>query len=168
MNSDTLVDEFLRGLNESGNHKVTNFYVNEMNIRSCQGCLYCATSDDHNCKIKDDMQEIYRAYKNADVVVWASPMYWGYLTSQLKTVQDRMEALAWSGFEDKTFVVIITYRHHYQSALGMFQRIAPHFNIQLHSIICQTYDPEKRVDLPIDNCVKELNACKKLGIELGK
>jgi multimeric flavodoxin WrbA len=168
MNSDTLVEEFLRGLNETDNHEATHFYVNEMEIRPCQGCLYCATSEGHSCRIEDDMQRIYSAYRDADLIVWASPMYWGYLTAQLKTVQDRMEALAWSGFEDKTFAVIITYRHHYQSALGMFQRIAPHFNIKLHSVVCQTYDPEKRVDLPIADCKKELEACNQLGRELGK
>lgn len=168
MNSDTLVDEFLRGLNETSNHETKHFYVNEMNITPCQGCLYCATSEGHSCRIKDDMQEVYSAYRDSDLVVWASPMYWGYLTAQVKTVQDRMEALAWSGFEDKTFAVIITYRHHYQSALGMFQRITPHFNIKLHSVVCQTYDPEKRVDLPISACEQELKESYNLGRKLGR
>ena len=40
------------------------------------------------------MQQIYSVFGDADVVVFATPMYWGYITAQLKTVVDRMEALA--------------------------------------------------------------------------
>lgn len=166
MNSDTLADRLLEGLNETGPHTVTHFHVNEMSITPCQGCLHCETPP-HKCRIDDDMQEIYRAYKEADIIVWASPMYWGYLTAQLKAVQDRMEALAWSGFEGKTFAVLITYRHHYQSAASMFERIAPHFRIKLHILACRTYDPETRRDLPITKCEKELEQAYKLGVELG-
>lgn len=167
MNSDTLTDTLLKGLNDTGPHQVTHFHVNEMSIWHCQGCLHCATPPDHRCRIDDDMQEIYIAYKAADIIVWASPMYWGYLTAQLKTVQDRMEALAWTGFEDKTFAVLITYRHHYQSAAAMFERIAPHFRIKLHCLACRTYDPETRRDLPTTECKKELEQAYQLGIKLG-
>lgn len=101
MNSDTLADQFLSGLHEQGEHKVTHFYTNEMEIKPCQGCLHCATSPGHACAIDDDMTEIYAAYKGSDLVVWATPMYWGYMTAQMKAVLDRMEALAWEGFEDR-------------------------------------------------------------------
>jgi multimeric flavodoxin WrbA len=168
MNSDTLADQFLRGLCEQGEHKVTHFYTNEMEIRPCQGCLHCASSPAHNCIIEDDMQEIYRAYKEADLIVWATPMYWGYMTAQLKAVQDRMEALACEGFEGKTFVVLITYRFHYQSTVGMFKRIAPYFNIRLHTVTCCTYDCETGKNLPISACERELEQAYQLGEELGR
>ena len=168
MNSDTLAEHLLRGLSEQGAHEVTHFYTNEMEIRPCQGCLGCATSPGHNCVVEDEMQQIYRAYREADLIVWATPMYWGYMTAQLKAVQDRMEALAWEGFEGKTFAVIITYRHHYQSTVGMFERIAPHFKIDLHTVICCTMDRETGKDLPISACVEELEQAYQLGRKLGK
>jgi multimeric flavodoxin WrbA len=168
MNSDTLAEHLLRGLSEHGTHKVTHFYTNEMEIKPCQGCLSCATSPGHNCAVEDDMQQIYRAYREADLIVWATPMYWGYLTAQLKAVQDRMEALAWEGFDGKTFAVLITYRHHYQSTVGMFERIAPHFKISLHTVTCCTYDRETGRDLPISACVDELEQAYQLGRRLGK
>ena len=93
MNSDTLAGEFLRGLAETGDHEVKHFYINEMGIRPCQGCLHCASSPGHRCAIDDDMSLIYDAYRGADLVVWASPMYWGYITAQMKTVQDRWQDL---------------------------------------------------------------------------
>jgi multimeric flavodoxin WrbA len=166
-NSDTLAERFLDGLNTSGKHVVEHFYINELPIAPCQGCLSCAKPP-HNCKIQDDMQAIYKAYRDSDLIVWASPMYWGYLTAQLKIVQDRMEALAWSGFEDKTFAVLFTYRHHYQSAAGMFERISPHFNIDLHILECCTYDPETRLDIPIGELPEKLEEAYMLGVELSR
>lgn len=95
-------------------------------------------------------------------------MYWGYLTAQIKLVQDRMESLAWEDFENKTFVVLLTYRHHFQSAAAIFQRIAPHFNIDLHILECCTYDKENRKDIPIEKIPEKLEEAFRLGLVLGK
>ncbi len=164
-NSDTLAGEFLRGL--GGGHSTTHFYLNEMRIKPCQGCLHCATSPSHKCRIEDDMTGIYDAYKAAELIVWASPMYWGYITSQMKAAQDRMEALAWEGFDGKKFAVLLTYRYHYESAANMFRRISPYFHIDLHIVPCRTYDPEAERDLPIADCRKELGEAYDLGRTLG-
>ena len=165
-NSDTLVDHFIRGFNTNGVKEVKHFYINELNIRPCQGCLTCATSVNHDCAIKDDMEEIYSAYKKAHAIVFATPMYWGYMTAQLKTVFDRMEALAWEGFENKTFVVIITYRHHYESTVAFFERIAPFFNIKLFIITCCTFNKDEQKDIPISMCKDQLEEAYQLGIEM--
>ena len=166
-NSDTLAEHFLKGLKSSTEYSVEHFYINELTIAPCQGCLSCAKPP-HDCRIDDDMQAIYKSYKESDLIVWVSPMYWGYLTAQLKLVQDRMEALAWSGFENKTFAVLLTYRHHYQSAASMFERIAPHFNIDLHILECCTYDPKTRRDIPIMELPEKLEEAYNLGVRLGK
>jgi len=166
-NSDTLAREFLRGLAETGDHEVKHFYLNEMSIRPCQGCNHCASSPGHRCALDDDMGLIYDAYRASDLIVWASPMYWGYITAQMKTVQDRMEALACGGFDGKTFAVLLTYNHHYESAANMFRRIAPFFHIDLHVVPCRTYDPERNVSLPIESCAKELEEAYVLGRRLG-
>jgi len=64
-NSDTLATHCLEGIAEK--HQITPkyFYLNEMSIRPYQGCLYCNTHPTHDCAIKDDMQSIYSAYKQA-------------------------------------------------------------------------------------------------------
>jgi len=165
-NSDTLVDYFLSGLNYLEEHNINHFYLNELEISPCQGCLSCAEYP-HSCRIIDDMQSIYESYKTSNIIVWASPMYWGYITAQLKLVQDRMEALAWSGFEDKIFVVILTYRHHYQSTASMFQRIAPHFNIDLHILECCTYDKETKKDVPVSEINDKIKEAYQLGLKIG-
>lgn len=166
-NSDTLAKSFLKGLQTKGQHTVKHYYINELDIAPCQGCLSCAKPP-HNCRIQDDMQQIYESYRESDLIVWASPMYWGYLTAQLKLVQDRMEALAWSGFEAKTFAVLLTYRHHYQSTASMFERIAPHFKIDLHILDCCTYDPETRRDIAISELPEKITEAYNLGVKLGQ
>ncbi len=165
-NSDTLVEYFIRGFKKNGDKAVKHFYVNDLNIKPCQGCLACANSKDHSCAIKDDMEEIYSAYKQAETIVFATPMYWGYMTAQLKIVFDRMEALAWEGFENKTFVVIITYRHHCESTVAFFERIAPFFNIKLYIITCCTYNTDEQEDIPIIKCQDQLEEAYQLGIEI--
>ena len=165
-NSDTLVDSFIRGLNANGDKEVKHFYTNDLNIRPCQGCQTCATSINHSCAIKDDMEDIYSAYKKANTIVFATPMYWGYMTAQLKTVFDRMEALSWEGFGNKTFVVIITYHHHCESTVAFFERITPFFNIKLFVITCCTYDKDEEKEIPITMCQDQLEEAYQLGIEI--
>jgi len=165
-NSDTLVKYFINGMNEKNSHQIKDFYLNDLNISPCQGCLTCATSLNHSCAISDDMQEIYSSYIDADIIVFATPMYWGYMTAQLKIVMDRMEALAWEHFFHKHFVVIITYRHHYESTVAFFERIAPFFDIKLTFLTCQTYDPLLKEDIPIDNIKEKLVEAYNLGKKL--
>ena len=43
---------------------------------------------------KDDMQQIYPVYREADVVVLASPMYYWEISGQLKCAFDRLFAVA--------------------------------------------------------------------------
>ncbi len=167
-NSDTLTESFIRGVQCEGDSKITHFYTNDLDIKPCQGCLNCKTSIGHRCIIDDDMQEIYAGYIDADIIVWASPMYWGYLTAQLKTVLDRMEALAWGQFYNKTFVVLLTYRHHYESAVAFFKRIAPYFNINLHVISCCTFDTTSGNDIPISHFSDILQRAFDLGRSLAR
>lgn len=166
-NSDTLAKSLVSGLQTGADWEISHFYINQMNIAPCQGCLDCKEPP-HVCRIKDDMMEIYREYKESDLIIWATPMYWGYLTSQMKLVQDRMEALAWEGFGNKTFATLFTYRHHYESAANMFRRIAPHFNIDLHVLDCCTYDKETGRDIPVSDLPEKLVEAYELGKLLSK
>ena len=67
-------------------------YIDGMNIASCKACEACSHNGGY-CLQKDDMELINEAYIWADVIVFASPMYWGYITGQLKTTVDRLYAV---------------------------------------------------------------------------
>ncbi len=159
--SDTLVATFINAYCEVQSAEVIHFRLNDMQIKPCQGCLRCMQRG--ICCIQDDMQEIYSAFSTADIVVWASPMYWGYLTAQMKLALDRMESLVCrDGWKGKTFVVLLTYHHHVQSTVNFFERVCPYFETDLHIVPCQTYDHSADRHIPASEKVAELARCKEL------
>lgn len=56
------------------------------------------------------MQTVYESFLEADVVVFASPQYWGTVTGQLKVVIDRLYAVLFGSPKVKQFIVIMTAR----------------------------------------------------------
>lgn len=79
---------------ESAGHSAHKANIRAMNIKPCVGCYQCAAGKGDPCVQKDDMKEIYAGLEKADVVVFASPLYWWQLTAQMKTVIDRLFAVA--------------------------------------------------------------------------
>ena len=87
----SLVKAFTEGARHSGN-EVREAYIQGMKINTCLGCDACMKTH-AGCVQKDEgMAKIYEDLTWCDVIVFASPVYFGYLTAQLKTVIDRMWA----------------------------------------------------------------------------
>ncbi len=91
-NTAALVESFTKGAEENGN-KVTDFFLQKMDIRGCLSCNHGDNTRACPCVQKDDMADIYPAILEADVVVLASPLYYWTISGQLKTAIDRMYAL---------------------------------------------------------------------------
>ncbi len=72
--------------------EVQEILLNQMAYQGCQGCLACKTKQDQ-CILKDDLTEVLAAVKTADVLVLASPVYFGDLSGQLKCFFDRTYSL---------------------------------------------------------------------------
>ena len=89
-NSEALADEFARGAKESGN-EVEKVSLTGKDIRFCRGCFACLKLG--KCVIKDDAPEITEKIGNADVVVWATPIYYFEMSGQMKTMIDRANSL---------------------------------------------------------------------------
>lgn len=89
-NSNTLANAFVDGAKAS-NHNVEIIYLANYNIEFCKGCLSCQTT--HQCVIKDDMALILEKMKNADVLAFATPVYFYSMTGQMKTLLDRTNPL---------------------------------------------------------------------------
>lgn len=92
-NTSALTAEFAKGSKEAGN-QVTEFFLDEMNINGCKGCFGGGKNPDSPCVQKDDMGKIYPVYKEADIVVLATPLYYWTISGQLKTAFDRLFAVA--------------------------------------------------------------------------
>lgn len=86
-NSDMLCSEFVRGAKESGNN-VEHIRLAEKQIGYCKGCYACSGSA--KCFQKDDMNEISEKLLKADVIVFATPVYFYSMSGQLKVFIDRL------------------------------------------------------------------------------
>ena len=160
--TDALAEAFLRGMSEAGEHEIVRFVPIDMEIAHCRACMKCAGGA--GCVIQDDMQAVYPALRHADVVVLATPMFWGYMTSQLKTLFDRLEAVVSSEyFGGKDFVLLIGYRQYYGSMVEWLERITGFVDSRAHAVLCQTYDPQAQTDRPIQSMPEKLDEARRLG-----
>ena len=57
------------------------------------GCEYCHTKGEGKCIQKDDMDKVMPAYLDADMVVYASPVYYFDVTAQLSAAMQRVYAI---------------------------------------------------------------------------
>ena len=62
--------------------------LTQLDFKGCQGCRTCKTKGDQ-CVLKDDLAEVLAAVKGADLLLLASPVYFGDLSGQLKCFFDR-------------------------------------------------------------------------------
>ncbi len=67
------------------------YYLNGLNYKGCQGCLTCKSKLD-KCVLQDEISEILDEIHETDVLVVASSVYYGDLTSQTKGFIDRFYA----------------------------------------------------------------------------
>ena len=89
-NSDILADKFIEGAKAAG-HEVEKISLVGKNIQFCKGCLACQKLG--RCVINDDVNDIMAQVLKADVVVWATPIYYYEMSGQMKTLIDRMNAM---------------------------------------------------------------------------
>ena len=89
-NSDRLAEELIRGAKEAGN-EVENISLKGKEIRFCIGCLNCQKTQ--KCVLKDDAAQIAGKVKNADALVFVTPIYYYEMCGQMKTLLDRLNPL---------------------------------------------------------------------------
>ena len=89
-NSDKLADKFVEGAKAAG-HDVEKISLMGKEIQFCKGCLACQKLG--RCVINDDVNDIMAKVLEADVVAWATPIYYYEMSGQMKTLIDRMNAM---------------------------------------------------------------------------
>ena len=89
-NSQTLAEQFAEGAKAAGN-QVEFITLRGKEIKFCVGCLACQKTG--ACVFKDDVPTIMEQVLNADVVCWATPIYYYEMSGQMKTLIDRMNAM---------------------------------------------------------------------------
>lgn len=91
-----LAEAFADGATAVG-HEVSSVNVTQANIHPCLGCIHCGY--DGPCIQKDGMQTLRPQILSADMLVFATPLYYYGFSAQLKTLIDRFCAF---NFEIKT------------------------------------------------------------------
>ena len=61
-------------------------FLNELNLGYCNACQACQKG---NCIKDDDTREIISKIEDADLLIFSSPIYFGQVSAQAKTVIDR-------------------------------------------------------------------------------
>ena len=89
-NSSALQQEFIRGANDAHTN-VESIIAQDVNIKYCTGCLKCNLLK--QCAIRnDDWWDLSQKILDADVLVFASPVYFHHLTAPLKKIIDRFRS----------------------------------------------------------------------------
>ena len=89
-NSDILTERLIAGARDAW-HEVEHISLKGKEIRFCIGCLACQKTQ--KCVQKDDAVEIAEKVKNADTLVFATPIYYYEMSGQMKTLLDRLNPL---------------------------------------------------------------------------
>ena len=89
-NSDLLAQQFARGAREAG-HQVESLSLRGKDIRFCTGCMACLEGP--VCAQRDDANAIVEKMGRADVICFATPVYYYEMAGQMKTLLDRANPL---------------------------------------------------------------------------
>lgn len=92
-NTEVLLVEFLKGCEDAGAETET-VYLKDKNIKHCEGCFTCWTKTPGKCIHEDDMEELLEKQKQADIVIYATPLYVFTVTGIMKDFMDRRIPLA--------------------------------------------------------------------------
>jgi multimeric flavodoxin WrbA len=85
------------GLLDEKGHETVLFSVRKKEIGFCLHCDYCLKKKE--CRIRDDMYELYPLMKEAKGIIMATPVYNSGVSAQLKAIMDRTRAVVAADFD---------------------------------------------------------------------
>ena len=99
-NTKFAIEAIAKGIDENVAGAQTDIInVENLGMSCCIGCDTCVNNGGI-CIYEDDMVDVIAKVREADMIVFGSPVYWWGITAQLKMVIDRLYAL--SGDHGKT------------------------------------------------------------------
>ncbi|HJJ27891.1 MAG TPA: flavodoxin family protein [Methanocorpusculum sp.] len=91
-NSRALAENFLAGAKENG-ADTELIILSGKNIKACHADGSCKADQAKRCAVSDDMQAIYDSITAADVIAFASPVYFSRMNGPMYTFIDRLYGL---------------------------------------------------------------------------
>ena len=104
-NSDILAERLIAGAKDAG-HEVEHISLKRKEIKFCIGCLACQKTQ--KCVLKDDVIGIAEKVKNADTLVFVTPIYYYEMAGQMKTLLDRLNPLYPSDYRFRKVYMLST------------------------------------------------------------
>jgi multimeric flavodoxin WrbA len=79
---------FVEGMRDAG-ADVEVVLLHKLDIKQCRGCFNCWWNTPGKCAIDDDMKDLLPRLADADIWVYATPVYVDGMTGTMKTLLDR-------------------------------------------------------------------------------
>lgn len=90
-NTQAVLDIVIAAAEEAGAHTETIQLANLKNLTGCRECYACQQKpDEPGCAIKDDMQAVFGKMLEAELVIWAMPVFCWAPTWLAKMAMDRL------------------------------------------------------------------------------
>jgi len=184
-NTERIVQPFLAGTREAG-AETEVIYLKDKEIKHCQGCFSCWTETPGVCIHKDDMPDLLEVVRQADVLVFATPLYIYTVSGLMKDFMDRTLPLAQpyilhrgdqfihpprypENRADK-FVLIsnagFPERHHFSGLEETFRRFTSSSETELAGMICCAGGELLHQEELQDELAWYLEAAKRAGREI--
>ena len=134
-NTTAMVKAFTGGAVQAG-HEVEELQVGKMKIAGCIACEYCHTKGNGVCIQKDDLEKIMPAYLEADMVVFASPVYYFTMTAQMQAAIQRVYCIGKPAKAKKAALMLSSGSPGvYDGAIAQFKAYMAYAGIEVAGII---------------------------------
>ena len=139
-NTAAMVAAFAEGAQEAG-HEVECIEVAKLKIGGCRACEYCHGKGEGACVQKDDMDKVYPAYADCDMVVFASPIYYFTMTAQIEAAIQRLYAIMKFPKATKAALLLSSMSPNvYDGAIGQYKSMTGFLGLEDMGIITANGD----------------------------
>ncbi len=134
-NTSAMINAFVEGAEAAG-HETEVLHVGKMKISGCLACEYCHGKGEGTCIQKDDMEKVMPAYLSADMIVYASPIYYSGLTAQISAAIQRAYAIGKPAKAAKAALLLSSAAPGpYNGAMGVYKEMITFMGMENAGII---------------------------------
>ena len=144
-NTTAMVDAFKKGAKAAG-HDVEVYQVGKMKIAGCLGCEYCHTKGNGVCVQKDDLRKIMPAYKEADMIVFASPIYYFTMTAQMEAAIQRVYCIGKPAASKAALLLTAGSDEVFDAAVAQFRDFMEFAEMEIAGIITSSGEENKAAE----------------------
>ena len=144
-NTVTAIHAFAEGARDKNEIEIIDTY--KLNVGPCMGCGACECHK--GCVAKDDTNTIVDKMVDADVIIFATPVYWWGITAQMKLVLDKCYCKGMMLKGKKVGVIVVggstTDNEQYRLIRGQFKCISEYLEWDI--LFHKSYYASRKEDL---------------------